>query len=378
MPTSMNAACSVSVCSRVQWGGSEEILGEITTELREIAENYDLTEEERSTKLQQLADNQIRLIQEKERLENQQLELFGIRFPDDKMEKEVEDASSFWLSPESIQRIVTLYVQRKLETEQEYILGEKSLKRLRLSGPARESLLRDFRQLPRERSPVYREWENWLKGDDQHLPITFEADCATQHPKAVFIMPIHPLVKQAALALGREQCVLIALKGQSNDVPAGRYDFAIYQWQFHGIKEDMILKPIATSEVLRPHLGRLLEGAVDSNVRGTNQAARRDEVETLHQQLWAEARQDHRQNTQELAAYRRESLRTSHRARVALLHEQLRQATSENIRRMRGYQIANAEADYNRRNRELDDAMARADITAEPVAFGILEVEGNS
>ena len=359
-------------------GGSEEILGEITTELREIAENYDLTEEERSTKLQQLTDNQIQLIQEKERLENQQLELFGIRFPDDRMEKEVEDASSFWLSPESIQRIVTLYVQRKLETEQEYILGERSLKRLRLSGPARESLLRDFQQLPRERSPVYREWENWLKGDDQHLPITFEADCATQHPKAVFIMPIHPLVKQAALALEREQSVFTALKAQSNDVPSGRYDFAIYQWQFHGIKEDMILKPIATSEVLRPHLSRLLEDAADSNVRETNQAAMRDELETLHQQLWAEAREDHRQNTQELAAYRRESLRTSHRARVALLHEQLRQATSENIRRMRGYQIANAEADYNRRNRELDDAMTRADITAEPVAFGILEVEGNS
>ena len=359
-------------------GGSEEILGEITTELREIAENYDLTEEERSTKLQQLTDNQIQLIQEKERLENQQLELFGIRFPDDRMEKEVEDASSFWLSPESIQRIVTLYVQRKLETEQEYILGERSLKRLRLSGPARESLLRDFQQLPRERSPVYREWENWLKGDDQHLPITFEADCATQHPKAVFIMPIHPLVKQAALALEREQSVFTALKAQSNDVPSGRYDFAIYQWQFHGIKEDIILKPIATSEVLRPHLSRLLEDAADSNVRETNQAAMRDELETLHQQLWAEAREDHRQNTQELAAYRRESLRTSHRARVALLHEQLRQATSENIRRMRGYQIANAEADYNPRNRELDDAMTRADITAEPVAFGILEVEGNS
>ena len=78
----------------------------------------------------------------------------------------------------------------------------------------------------------------------------------------------------------------------------------------------------------------------------------------------------------ELAAYRRESLRTSHQARVALLQEQLQQATSENIRRMKQYQIANAEADYNRRLGELDDAMEKADITAAPVAYGILEVEG--
>ena len=357
-------------------GGSEEILGEITTELREIAENYTLTEGERRTKLQQLADNQIRLIQEKERLEDQQLELFGIRFPDDRMEKEVEDASSFWLSPESIQRLVTLYLQKKLGAEQEYILGEGSLKTLRLSGTARSTLLSDFQQLARERSPVYREWENWLRGDDQHLPVTFEAEGASQHPKAAFITPIHPLVKQAALALGREQGVFIALKVQSNDVPAGCYDFAIYQWQFHGIREDMILKPIATSEDLTPHLSRLLEDAADSDVQGTSPLTMRDELETLHQRLWAEAREDHRQRTQELAAYRGESLSTSHQARVKMLREQLRQATSENIRRMRQHQIANAEADYNRRIRELETAMERADITAEPVAYGILEVEG--
>ena len=357
-------------------GGSEEILGEITTELREIAENYDLTEEERSAKLQQLADNQILLIQEKERLEDQQLELFGIRLPDDRMEKDVKDASSFWLSSKSIQRLVTLYLQKRLGSEREYILGERSLKTLRLSGTARETLLRDFRQLSRERSPVYREWENWLKGEDQHLAITFEADGATQDPKAAFIMPIHPLVKQAARTLETEDNVVAVLKAQTDVVPAGRYDFAIYQWQFHGIKEDMVLKPITTSEVLTPHLSHLLEGALDSNTREPHPPPMRDELETLHQRLWAEEREKHRQRTRALAAYRRESLTTSHHARVELLQEQLRQATSENIQRMKQYQIANAEADYNRRLGELDDAMARAEITAKAVAYGVLEVEG--
>ena len=357
-------------------GGSEEILGEITTELREIAEDYALSGEERRVKLQQLADNQIRLIQEKERLEDQQLELFGIRLPDDRMEREVEDASSFWLSPESIQRLVTLYLQRKLGPEREYILGEKSLKTLRLSGTARETLLRDFRKLSRERSPIYREWENWLTGENQHITVTFEADCATQHPKAVFITPIHPVVKQAARALGTEGNVVTVLKAQTDVVPAGRYDFAIYQWQFHGIKEDMILKPIALEEGLTPHLSRLLESAVDSDVQATNQVARRDELETLHYQQWAEEREKHQQRSQELASYRRESLTTSHQAQVALLREQLQQANSENIQRMKQSQIDSAEADYNRHIRELGDAMARADITAEPVAFGVLEVEG--
>ena len=357
-------------------GGSEEILGEITTELREIAENYDLTEEERREKLQQLEDNQIRLIQETELLEDQQLELFGLRLPDDRMEKEVEDASSYWLSPESLQRLVGLYLQRRLEPDREYILGERSLKTLRLSEVARETLLHDFQELRRERSPIYREWENWLKGENQHLVITFGAEGATQNPEAAFLMPIHPLVKQASLALEREHNVVTVLKAQTDVVPSGIYDFAIYQWRFHGIKDDMILKPIALSEALTPHLSRLLEGAVDSDSPGNNQPPMRDALETLHQQLWTEEREKHRQRTRALAAFRRESLTTSHRARVALLREQWQQATSENIRRMKQYQIANAQADYNRRVRELDDAIAKADLTAEPVAYGILEVEG--
>ena len=357
-------------------GGSEEILGYITTELQDIAENYSLTEEERRTKLQQLADNKILLIQETERLESHQLELFGTRFPNNRIEKEVKDASSYWLLPESLQRLVALYLQRKLGTEREYMLGEGALKTLRLSIEARGKLLRDFQQLPRERSPVYREWENWLKGDEQHLPITFEAECASQHPEAAFMMPIHPLVKQAVLGLEMEENVVTVLKVQTDDVPSGIYDFAIYQWRFHGIKDDMILKPIALSEALTPHLSRLLEGSEDSDSLGNNQPPMRDALETLHQQLWSEERERHRQRTRALAAFRRESLTTSHRARVELLGEQLRQATSANIRRMKQSEIDNAEVDFNRRIGELNDAMARAEITQEPVAYGILEVEG--
>ena len=107
-------------------GGGEEILGEITQEIKNIAENYNLGEEERKLKLQQLADNKIRLIQEQEDLEQRQVELFGIRLPEDQMKKEIEDAASFWLSPGSIRRLVTLYLQRTCGREQDFVLGRKT------------------------------------------------------------------------------------------------------------------------------------------------------------------------------------------------------------------------------------------------------------
>ncbi len=360
-------------------GGSEEILGDITREIRNIAENYTLSEKERGVKLQQLADNKIRLVQEQAALEQKQMELFGIRLPEDRMKREIEDASSFWLTSASIHGLVALYLQQSCGRDQEFILGERPLKTLRLSQEARTTLLRDLQKLPRQNAVAYREWENWLKGADQHLSITFESDCAIEHPEAAFVMPLHPLVKQAAAALLSHtvQKAVAKLKVQANEIPAGRYEFVIYQWQFHGIREDLALKPIASSDAVTPHLHRLLEKAVDvaRDEQGDSAPTVWDELEAQHYQLWSAARAEHQQRTQELAAYRRESLSTSHKARIGLLNEQLEQANNEKIRRMRRSQIDSAEADFTRRIQELDRAIERADVVHESVAYGVLIVE---
>ena len=363
-------------------GSSEEILGDITKEIRSIAENYTLSEEDRRDQLQQLADNKIRLVQEQEALEQKQMELFGIRLPEDRMKREIEEASSFWLNSASIHRLVAYYLQQACGRNQEFILGERPLKTLRLSQDARTILLRDLQKLPRQNAIAYREWENWLKGAEQHLAITFESDCATEHPEAAFVMPLHPLVKQAATALlfDMDKKATAKLKVQTNEVPVGRYEFVIYQWQFHGIREDQALKPVASSDAVTPHLDRLLEKAVDAatDEQGDINSAAWDELEARHYQLWSAARVEHQQRTQELAAYRSESLSMSHQARIGLLNEQLEQANDEKIQRMRQSQIDSAEADYTRRIQELDRAMERADVVHEPVAYGALDRRGNT
>ena len=355
-------------------GGSEKILGEITQEIYSIAENFTLTDAERREKFQQLEDNQIRSVQEQERLEERELELFGLRLPKDQMQQDIDDASSFWLTPASIQQLVTLYLRQQLQTDQEFVLGERHLKTLRLSGEARNILLSDFQQLSRERNPIYREWEKWLKGTDPLLSITFEADCRRDHPEVTLINIVHPLVKQAAKMLNIKSDVVTTLKVQTQEVPAGRYKFAIYQWHFHGIKEDLALKSITLDEKLTPNLDRLLEKAVDHDDWRASEPFDWKELDKRHYQLWTETLEKHRQNTRELAEYRRESLSTSYQARINLLEYQRAQVDDPNIQRMRGYQIANAEADYNRRIQELDAAMTKADLTTELVAYGILEV----
>ncbi len=74
-------------------GASEDILGKITADIQEIAIDPKLSEEERRNKLQQLADNEIRLLQEEQRLEEQQSELFGINLPAARSEPSVKRLS---------------------------------------------------------------------------------------------------------------------------------------------------------------------------------------------------------------------------------------------------------------------------------------------
>ena len=360
-------------------GGGEEILGRITREIRDVAENFKLTGEERKQKLQQIADSEILLIQEQQELEKKQIELFGIRLPTEQIKQEIENASSYWLSPRAIENLVSQYLQMVCgQEEQEFIMGKKTLKTLRLAENYRNLLLRDFQALPRQSSAPYREWENWLKGGGPHLSITFDAAGATEHSGAAFIMPLHPLVQQAALGYETGQRMVTAITVTDDSIPEGTYPFAIYEWQFHGVREDIVLRPLSEYEELNSRLNMLIEQGQPALLSADEipDADVFDSLDAQHYKLWAKAREEHQDRTRQIAGYRRESLLTSHRARMELLNEQLAQATDEKILRMRRSQIANAEADYARRIEELDMAVVKGDVTAQVVAFGILEVKG--
>ncbi len=145
-------------------GGSEEILGNIATQINQVADNYRLSPEEQRQKLEVIADNQIRLLQAQQELEEKQLELFGIRIPENQPDSAVKAATSYWLSSQVLELLVRLYLGRGGETDKPLLLGEKEAKTLRASAEARARLLKDFQALPRQASLMVRQWENWLKG----------------------------------------------------------------------------------------------------------------------------------------------------------------------------------------------------------------------
>lgn len=362
-------------------GGCEEILGHITAEIHDVAENLRLTEKERREKLQQISDNEIRLLREQSDLEEKQAELFGLRLPSqqsDKADNEVESASSFWLSPIAMQNLVQQYIAYKCGREQEYILGDKPLKTLRLNQASRNILLEDFKRLKRKSSPLLREWDKWLKGNEPHLQITFDSACAAENRDAALITPVHPLALQAAHNNGEQQAVYTVIRIINPEIPVGSYPFAIYQWQIHGIREDVVLKPVCNNSIIAERFLSLLEKSAEpaTSIMTLPDQEVFDTLDSLHHQLWAVAREEHQRNNSQLARYRKESLTSSHNARLNILKEQLNRATNEKIRRMKRAEFSRAEADFERHITDIQRAETQADIVTQAVAFGVMVVEG--
>ncbi len=355
-------------------GGSEEILGEITQELHDIAESFELTSEEREQRLKQLSDNGIRQIREEQELESKQAELFGLNVPKPSWRNEIDAAETVWLSPPALQRAVTTYLANRLGSEIEHLLGDKPLKTLRLSQEARNYLLDDYKRLPRSIEPSAREWEKWLKGEQPTLVVTFDQETATENPKAVHLTVLHPLVRQAARFLELDEPAYVALAIQSSELPPGEHHFALYRWRKHGIKPDEALVAVASEPGVEVALLKVLQSANETSHTMAPNAAECDALDVRHHGKWTEARANHIAENRQLVEHRSQSLTVSHRARCKAIEDQIDRATNDKIRLMKESELARANADFTRRMEEIQQAANSADILAVPVVFGTIVV----
>jgi superfamily II DNA or RNA helicase len=351
-------------------GASEEILGQISKELRAISESFDLTPQQRQERLQQLADNELREIQEQETLESRAAELFGLSLPND---DELTTPTSGWLTPKALQTTASLYLRDLSGKEQEAVLGSHALKTLRLDADARTRLLEDFQKLKAEGQEA-RIWERWLKGNAPHLEITFDQDCASDNPKAMLLHPAHPLLRQAAAHLHPRQQVYVQCLAQAVGLAAGAYPFALYQWHKPGVRPDSELVAVADSPEIEAKLFNLLRDALPAENSELPEQTIFDALETRHHQRWRDALANHREANQQLVDYRLNSLNASTKARLQLVKDQLNKTTDEKIRIMKQAEHDRIKVDYYRRKEKLEEAKGTADIRAEVVVFGVVEI----
>lgn len=350
-------------------GGSEEILGELTREIRQIGEDLTLSDTERAQRLQQLTDNKIGRMQEQEELEERESALFGL--PLKKLDEEgVEQAASPWLAPDQLARLVKSYLRDK-EYERADTLFDRPVALLRPSKVVRAALAEDQRGVaPDSVSP----WSRWLAGDaEQSRRLTFDPSHADSDDVEL-LSPVHELVRAAARSQdGFAPQSTFSLRIVSKVVGPGLYPIAIHAWTYLGARDDFEVVVTSDDEALSAEISSLLVAADDS--ANPSEPAAAGDLDDLHYAAWTDARSAHIDRARAHVERQLASLKTTHHARVELLEEQVATAPHENIRRMRESELRSVEADFVARSQRLESAIARSDVTTTLLCSGVIEVD---
>ena len=353
-------------------GECEEILGGIAQSIEIVALDTRLTETERRIKLEQIADNEVRKVQELTKLEEEEKELFGFDLTEFTTAQEIRRAENPWLSPYGLQHLIERYFAERLGTGS-YIIGEGAQKNLRLSATARGILRDDLRKLPVSRNALRRTWEAYLSGKKPNHSITFNQEAAAADRNSFFITPMHPLARQAAIFFSENEPVYLSIRYYSNAYKPGKYPFSVYAWKYIGFNNRTRLVTICDTLKIADELPDIIDNAVDE------QNTKHDifdwtAVEKLHVNQWIDERDKHRRDVASTINFKLETLANNHRNRVRSLEQQADEVLDDSIRRMRQSELETVQEQYLKKTAEIKAIAARADIFTTLLVNGIITI----
>ena len=355
-------------------GECEEILGDIATKIEAIATDACLTDDERRVKLEIMADNEVRRIQEMNRLENEAKGLFGFDLSSYTLAKEIQEAESPWLSPHSLQFLVERYLNERLG-KKTYIWGNEDVKNLKLSAEARSIIKDDFRKLSNIRSAVRQSWEQYLKGTKPNLKITFLQEAAEKNRDAQFITTVHPLVKQAAKYFETTEQLNINISTHSDSIAKGVYPFSIYAWKFVGLKPRVEVKVICENEDVISEWNDIIQCAITTPVEGSVNGSSWDALEKRNIALWKNEKQKYIDDLRVDVAFRLETINNNFNQTILSLEQKLRDMFDERMIRMYQSMIEDETERYQVKIQELKRKGEQADIHFTLIANGILTIK---
>ena len=354
-------------------GECEEILGDIATQIDQIVVDSSLTDEERKEKLEQMADNEVRKIQELTKLEEEEKEFFGFNISEYTTTQEIHNAENPWLSQKSLQIMIEQYLSNRLG-QGTYIVGEGEVKQLRLSAAARHELREDFRKLPSGRNAVRQSWDVYLKGNAPLHKITFDSDAAEKERDAFFITAMHPLAKQAAAYYKATEKAYIRLQYANDDLPNGTYHFSVYAWTYVGINPHFKLVVVCNDDVIASELPDILQEAQSCASAVNIKSSDWDSLEGKQVKLWQTEKSSEIAEAETTSIFKIESLTNNFRNRKRSLEQKIMDTSSESIRRMYNSELESAQNKYDAKVAEIKQKVAQTDIHTTLIANGILEV----
>lgn len=360
-------------------GECEDILGEITKEIEHIASSFELTKEEQELKFQQLSDNKILLIQENERLENEQYNLLGIKINKEDFDRDIADATNIWTSPREIELLVKHYLER-IGLNQFEIKTDKTLHHLRISKELKGLLLSDYRKLGIKNTGANLDWERWLKKGDQYLTISFNSDENSSNEKCTLINVQHPLVKQAAQIIDISKPRYVCMKIDKSELDSFAVDnsehyFIAYQWKYSGIVSDTNIVVVAESSKLERVIKNQLSASTNLSSIINPSRDLWANLNAIHQKKWESEKESFVERTRKIINFKKHSLETSFRSEKLSIESVISETNDDKIRLMKKSQLEHHIDNYNRKLKELDEKLNAVDIHFKTLIYGIAQLE---
>ena len=365
-------------------GDLEEVLGELTQQLNRAALDPALTPEQAEERAGQAADNAIRLIEERKRLEEAGGALLGL---DPGLTDEVEalDASGKVVSPADLREMIATFLRRP-EVGGRLLPDARrpEVLRLQLNREGRSALAGRTRALGRQdRTTVA--FLRWLEGSDPTWPLTFDQATALEQRDLPFVTAVHPLAR-LAVADWQESAGPCAASLRVRDAEArpGRYLFIGDLWETVAVQPEVRLVGAAwdldadrpapeVAERLLPLLAgaEAADGAPPSPALARAFAALDEEANRLR----LEALQTARERNATLLERKLASQRSYYEHRLGRTAQDAAAATDARIARMKAAELQRIEREYAQRCREIE-RRRETDIVGQRVAAGVLVVEG--
>lgn len=212
------------------------------------------------------------------------------------------------------------------------------------------------------RNNVNRKWELYLKGDEYVHPLTFSSEVAEKNRNAFFITPFHPLLKQAAEYFKTESQLCVHLDFFSDDLPKGDYLFAIYAWDYIGLRSNFRLVPVCENEVLESMLPEYIMTAAEAEKTELRVDADWNVLEVKQVAALMKERETHLETTRQFANYKLESLQNSFNNRKNVLERKISESQSQSLINMYSSELATARERFELKHTEIMKQVENADI----------------
>lgn len=356
-------------------GDCGEILGDISDQIFKIMFDPDLTDEERTVKIEQMADNEVMKTQEMRKLEQEEKSLYGFDLSRYVIDKDVQDAENPWISSQSMNQMLNEFMDDFLGPG-EYLRGKTPGKMLRLSSDKRQKLLGDIKDmdLPSNNNAA-KIWKAYLKSNKPQLAVTFDSQYAKDNRDVTFLTQMHPFVQEAAAYEAKKFPCEVAIRVVDPDITSGEYEFLIYNWDYVGLRPDKKLVAVSDNEAVQSNVLSFLQYATEAVSDEGGHEDKWKEIDDIHYGIWQKAKEEYRAKVENECNFRLDQLNHSSSQQEAIVRDMIDKATDDKIKVMRQSQLQNIINRNQKQQDEINAAIGKADIHTDLLVRGVLYVD---